>query len=86
MATVGVGDDPKGSGNPVGFKARECVEAFSRADHGDVDDRSQRDLYDLSEGFLLGLVKAVDYSPDGYRVPEGNDEEAPIRKRCDAVN
>ena len=86
MATVGAGDDPKGPGDPVGFKVRECFETFSRTDHGDVDDRSQRDLNDLSEGVLLGLVKAVDYSSDGYRIPEGNEEEAPIRKRCDAVN
>lgn len=78
MVAVGGSDDPKGPGNPVGFKIRECVEAFSRADHGHVDDRSQRDLYDLSESVLLGLIKAVDYASDGCRIPEGNDEEAPI--------
>lgn len=83
---IGGSDDPKGSGHPVDFKVRECVEAFSRTDHGHIDNRSQRDLYNLSESLLFGLVKAVDYSSDGCRVPKGNEEEAPIRKRCDAVN
>lgn len=76
--TVGGSDDPKGPGNPVGFEVRERVETFSCADHGHIDDRSQRDFYDLSESVLLGLVKAVDYPSDGCRVPEGDEEEAPI--------
>lgn len=77
MASSG-SDNAEGSGNPVGFKVRESVEAFSRADHGYVEDRSKRDLQNLSECFLLGLVEAVDDASDGCRVSEGNEEETPI--------